>query len=519
MDFIVINGTEWVYPDVKSYPSGDSSAKIFGARNSYCSFQVLFGEVAKNASVSVKPYGELRDFAIEYYELVPVYVEVIRETPGGKSPYIPTRSEPFYVYDCAKPLGANLTPHDGTAALYLAVKIPKDAKPGHYVGGFEVTVDDEIIKLETSMRIYPASIPEEEYLQIINGYSIHNVVEYHGVERNLPELAELSEKYLKMLRRMRQNMLYVSGVNRTKDDDGHYLFDFSALEKSVEYYLSLGYKYFNMSGVGGRKSWKESTILVAGMPAMSYEAYCYLADYLPALQTFLEEKGWIDIFYMGVADEPNDANATEFSALCGLVRKLAPKIRLIDALSYTYAHGALDVWVPLNSEYEKHKDEFDSYRLIGDKIWFYICCEPREEDYINRFIDYPLLSTRYLFWGNYLHNLEGYLHWATNAYRTGQDPFKQNSPETPNADRILILPPGDTHIVYPGEGEPWMSMRLEAQRQSAEDYELLRMISLKDKEKADSICRMGFRAFNDVEYDPVEFEKIRTALLEAASEL
>ena len=73
------------------------------------------------------------------------------------------------------------------------------------------------------------------------------------------------------------------------------------------------------------------------------------------------------------------------------------------------------------------------------------------------------------------------------------------------------------HIAY-REGEPDANAALRP-AQSAEDYELLRMISLKDKEKADSICRMGFRAFNDVEYDPVEFEKIRTALLEAASEL
>ena len=47
------------------------------------------------------------------------------------------------------------------------------------------------------------------------------------------------------------------------------------------------------------------------------------------------------------------------------------------------------------------------------------------------------------------------------------------------AQRLLphkgaLLPAGDAHIVYPGkDGRPWRSMRFEAQRAGAEDYELL----------------------------------------------
>ena len=62
-----------------------------------------------------------------------------------------------------------------------------------------------------------------------------------------------------------------------------------------------------------------------------------------------------------------------------------------------------------------------------------------------------------------------------------------------------------------------MSLRLEAQRQSAEDFELLRIVAQKNKALADKICEDGFRSFKDVEYDPVRFEEIRSLLLEAAS--
>jgi hypothetical protein len=406
---------------------------------------------------------------------------------------------------------------DGGAGLYIAFNIPGGSVPGDCSGKLEIEIAGEVLEIPVSLKVYAAEVPEEEHLKLINGYSSGATAQFHHVAPGSPENHELDKKYLTMLRRMRQNMLYVGGVKNLGTENGHLRFDFSGLEKNIEFYLSLGYKYFNMSSVGGRKSWHESTILVAGYPAMSYEAYRYLADYLPSLQAFLDSKGWIDNFYMGISDEPNEHNATEYRALCGLVRKFAPRIRLIDALSYAPVHGALDVWVPLNAEYEKHREEFESFRVGSDEIWHYVCCGPRGELYINRLMDYPLLSTRYLFWGNYKYSLGGYLHWASNCYQPGQDPFKLNNPTHHNCDATCTLPAGDTHIIYPGTNGPWMSLRLEAQRQSAEDFELLRLVSHKDRALADKICGEGFRSFKDVEYDPVRFEEIRTDLLEAAS--
>lgn len=523
MKMTTVKATEWTYPDRFEYRSGADRADIFGARSSYAEIQLVFSGVPEGASISAKASGAIAAFDVEWYELVPVFVEAnanLPENDESRDEWIPSRAAPYWLYDCVKPLGAHLTPKDGGAALYAALKIPQDAVPGVYEGTYDITVAGETFAVPVMLTVYAARIPEAEHLKIINGYSRAAVQKFHNTEIGTPAFHALDEKYLRLLRRMRQNMLYVGGVRQTgPDESGHYQFDFSALKQDVEFFRSLGYKYFNMSSVGGRRSWAESTILVAGHPSMSYEAYCYLADYLPALQAFLDEQGWTDCFYMGVSDEPNDANATEFRALCGLIRKLAPRIRLIDALSYTAVHGALDVWVPLNASYEEHRAEFESFRHGDDEIWHYVCCGPRDKKYINRFMDYPLLSTEYLFWGNYKYNLAGYLHWASNCYQPGQNPFLQNCPEHHNADAVCILPPGDTHILYPGDGEPWMSMQLEAQRRSAEEYELLRMLAEHDKARADEICAKGFRSFRDVEYDPNRFEAIRRELLAACSAL
>lgn len=521
MKYTVVDSSEFTYPDRWEYATSSDKADVFAPRGGYATFQVLLDGLPGDGEVNVKAEG----FTAELYTLYPVYVEA---NPGlndsNALPHCPERWAPYYLYDCLMPYRGKLKVTDGRGGLYVAVKIGTDAEAGVTEGCLRIGGTAVPVRIET----FAASV-EKETLKIIMGYNRGCVAQYHKTPAGSAEFEKLDDKYLMMLRRMRQNMMYVGGVSVRETGENKYEFDFSAMEKNIRKALSFGIKYFNGPSVGWRKSWHESTIFVKGnIPSMSYEGYMYLSQYLPALHDMLERNGWLDIFAMGVADEPNTENATEFRALCGLIRKFVPDIKLIDAMSYGNLHGALDIWVPLNAEYDRHRKEIESLRANGDEIWHYVCCGPRGGGYINRFMDYPLLSTRYLYWGNYKYNLGGYLHWATNCYQNGvsadgtaysQDPFVQNCPEHHNTDAVCILPPGDTHIIYPGEGEPWMSIRLEAQREGAEEYELLRQLAEKDKDKADEICGSCFRSFSDVEYDPVKFRKARRNLLEAASQI
>ena len=68
------------------------------------------------------------------------------------------------------------------------------------------------------------------------------------------------------------------------------------------------------------------------------------------------------------------------------------------------------------------------------------------------------------------------------------------------------------------EDGPWLSARSEAQRESAEEYEMLKALAKKDKARADSICAKVFRSFCDVEYDVAKFRAARRELLEELSE-
>jgi hypothetical protein len=78
---------------------------------------------------------------------------------------------------------------------------------------------------------------------------------------------------------------------------------------------------------------------------------------------------------------------------------------------------------------------------------------------------------RVLHWINFVYDLKGYLHWGLNFW--GENPFG------PPSDRI---PPGDTHVIYPGAAGPLNSLRWEIQRESLEDFEYLHLLMTKTAE-------------------------------------
>ena len=130
-------------------------------------------------------------------------------------------------------------------------------------------------------------------------------------------------------------------------------------------------------------------------------------------------------------------------------------------------------------------------------------------------MDGELLRPALLGWGCANYRVDGFLHWGFNYYAAGQDPFKESCPAHGNGGNHL--PPGDTHIVYPGQDGPWPSVRLEAQRMGLEDLELLRVLQKKDSAAADKIIKTMFRKFDDYTTDTGVYRTCRKKILEELS--
>ena len=80
-------------------------------------------------------------------------------------------------------------------------------------------------------------------------------------------------------------------------------------------------------------------------------------------------------------------------------------------------------------------------------------------------MDLPAARLRVLHWINYSEDLVGYLHWGFNYW--------QGEAFGPPTEKYG---PGDTHLVYPGPNGPLDSIRWELERESAEDYEYLKLL-------------------------------------------
>ena len=507
MKFTCVDPVEHLYPDMTEYKSGTAQINILTARGSYACAQILFSEAEGPLQITCEGW------APEVYEMVAVPVESNEKmTEEKRTPFSPAKEAPFDVYDCLKPYCGEIVPEKGVAAVYFSWQIPEDADPGIVEGcvkAGDVTIP---VTVEISSAVVPA-----ETLPMVLGYNRTNVCKYHNLEKYSPEYEAMDTAYMTLFRRMRQNGIYgMPTIKSIEKAPNEYDFDFTEFEAQMEKAISLGYKYIYHL-IGYRVSWQQATILVGdrGLHGMSYEGFCYLAQFLPALSAFLEERGWIDKFVMSLLDEPREVNYLEYRALCGIVRKYAPKIRLIDAVSCGEMYGSIDIYIPLSNEYQENREVFETYRKYGDEVWYYDCVVPRGRGYINRFMDDLLLTSRYHGWANYAFDLKGYLHWATNAYQPGQDPFKQSCPSHRNTDSVITLPAGDTHIVYPGTDGPWMSVRFENFRAGTEEYEMLKALAETDKEQADAICNSVFHSFTDVEYDPAAFRAARNKLIRA----
>ncbi len=238
------------------------------------------------------------------------------------------------------------------------------------------------------------------------------------------------------------------------------------------------------------------------------------ADIACAARQLMEEidrNGWRGRYVQHVTDEPIRENAADYRIFVGMVRKYMPGIPIMDATMDPSLSGSVDIWCPQVQHYQQNRALFEAERALGDRIWFYTCCFPGGP-WLNRLLDMELLRPALLGWGAALFRLDGFLHWGLNHYAGNQDPFEMSV--IPNwGGGSNSLPAGDTHVVYPGEGGPWSSVRLESQREGLEDFELLKLLEQRHPKKAQALVRSVIRGFDDYTKNVAAFRAARGKLL------
>ena len=425
-----------------------------------------------------------------------------------------------------------------TQPIWISIPIPANAEKGLYKG--QVTITGKIGKKAFSMtkdyavKVYPVTV-EKTSLWVTNWFSIDTAqLKWMNGGKSIVPFSEQHWEYIRTLARKmadyRQNVAIISplALSEFTYENGKWKTDFAKFDMAVEIFIQEGVIGRIEGGhIGGREStWTSQFVVMVpkkeidpqkqfdNIPISDPRAQEFYGDFIVSLRDHIKEKGWDKIYMQHIADEPIEENIKSYIEIAKFVRKLAPDFKFIDACHSKNLNGMLDIWVPQLDYMNRDYDFYTKQHQSGKEIWFYTCLNPKFE-YVNRFIELPLLRTRYMHWVNYKYNIPGYLHWGLNYWSLG-DPFGEQTGIQYEGGNIL--PGGDSWIIYPRDGKLFSSIRFDAMRDGIVDYELLMMLGKKNPEMAKDIIDKVIYTFERYDNNVEAFRAHRRNLMELLSE-
>ena len=533
MKFFWQDPEAWLFPDkLNDIKAGLKNPVFDAARGGIASIAFVLTGVTPGRKIELA--SDRPD--CRFFEMVDVCVNRntaegnFAEREGNPKSKSVVRNAPFREFDALKPVGGSFVPKADAAAVYVQLPVKYTAKPGVVKVTVSVSDGDEIIEKSFSVRVSSVRLPEtgEKSIFLTNWFNVGAMNFKQNVKYWTPRFWRALKNNAALMYHMRQNTFWCPlGLFFSYDEKtGKYTLAENHLKKYIDLFTDAGLYWIEGGHFGGRDGGWTATdfkVVLSGHSVKSIEGNRDIAQIAFALRDFMKKYGFTHRWIQHVTDEPIPCNGDSYRIFSGLVRKYLPGVPLLDAMSDPEIAGAPNIWCPQVQEYQSRHDDFEAMREQGDHIWAYTCCCPGGP-YLNRLCDGELARPLLLGWGCGYYGIEGFLHWGWNFYQSykkqekgidWQDPFEETSPRE-FGDSVNILPPGDTHISYPGpDGTVWGSMRLEAQREGMEDWELIRMLKKKDPAKCDAITKKVFRAFNDFTADPSAIRKARKALIDA----
>lgn len=505
MKIYLKSDNEWLYTDedkIGTEVYNSQTIEVSASLNTECGIQFLVTDA--NDKVTVTDISDDLKSQINILRAVTVNFNTAEEMEGfEKNPFVYentpeplpehiTRKAPFDVYDAFKPYDGE-APIDGKIAFYVTVNT--EDKAGDFQKRFIVKSGDEETEIKVLVKVYNVALPEKRKLKLTNWFSISNMAFFHNIEEYSSEHFQMIEKYADVMKSMHQtHFLMLAEHIKIDNVNGEYTFDLSLLEKISKIFMDKGFEFLEFGPVGTRKRVYYEDLCVLGIDGLisdSFEGKKALENFFKAMADMAFKNGWQDKIIFHIADEPDEPESAiprrmeQYRTIYDIMHKFLPDSKVCEAVKTAIFKDYIDVLVPLSKTYEDSADEFLKAKEKGKEVWFYTCCVPTG-NYYQRFIDVPLLSGRYLFWSASRFNMSGYLHWGLNMMEREQHPFKQTNQYHTYGDGVC-LPTGDSHILYPDGDKLYRSMRMVNLCRGTDDFELLEILKLKDKEAYNGI--------------------------------
>jgi hypothetical protein len=405
-------------------------------------------------------------------------------------------------------------------AVYVRVRVPADLAAGVHKG--EVTAytqygfEDEkpFWKGDISLRIADVTLPD------VADWSYHldlwqhctSIARYHRVPLWSDAHLALTDKYYASLAQLGQKALSViaaeipwSGqrcfrdrtypsylfehaiVDVVRDERGELHFGYDKLDRQLALAAKHGIdreiEVFGLLNIWVDEAFGFGKVALDAPDAIRVRCYDHqtqritylrkvdeLSAFVRSLHDHFQDKGALDQVRI-IADEPSDLDA--FKARLAFIQAAAPGFKYKVAINHfefmqdapPEVVDAVPVLPLACQDPDLTAELTERLHARGGRMLWYVCCWPPIP---NTFIHSPLVEGQLHGWLTFYLKLDGFLRW--NYCLWPADPWKRVSWRAPNWYA------GDMFFVLPGkDGAPVETLRYEALRAAAQDYELLRL--------------------------------------------
>ncbi len=195
---------------------------------------------------------------------------------------------------------------------------------------------------------------------------------------------------------------------------------------------------------------------------------------LPAFESHIRRKGWLDKTLFHIQDEPTLRNVRAWREVSAYIHRYAPDLVRMDAIETTNLFDDIEIAVPKLDYLDAWHVDYMKAAREGTELWYYTVGIYQANSYPNKTIDMPVMDNRMLHWLNYKYDLSGFLHWGWNQWT-----------ENPYDDVGMHI--GDGWHVYPVKEGVLNSLRWEQMRNGLQDYEYFWMLENKIEALKDSL--------------------------------
>ena len=365
-----------------------------------------------------------------------------------------------------------------TTPIWVSLRVPYGTAPGTYRGTMTLTISGQEPEVDTLTKQVPVEatvwdidLPQLKDAKFPAIFSF-NTGAIHPVYGTAYEQVKQKFYSLFLEQRVGGSCLYISKPTNIQDA--------AFLARGGATWLNLVDVAY-VAGLDSRCSNFKDTMVQKVLDVLT-----------PAVAEY-QSKGLLENMFVYGFDEVPESCEWSIRKIFGAIKERWPSVRTVAALNW---YGGLPTDLPLDVWVIQYH-HFNPYTAAvwtgsGKQQWWYHCIVPNQPQYLNTFIERPLMETRLLFWYACSHNVGGWLYYSTVKWRSRpicSEPISRiNGTSRTDFDPANYLRSGnfangDGNFVYPGEDGPLPSVRLHNLRDGFEDAELLHMLNAEEARK------------------------------------